>query len=94
MLGASTTFGSTSDVQEEDRYQVSSGGTFCKKCHEAQPAKGKKQAKAPVAKKSPKPKGARAAKLSAIDAAAKVLGELGEPMNAKTLSFSASDVFH
>src|SRR5215218_6321937 len=40
-------------------------------------------AKAPAAKKPPKSKAARAGKLSAIDAAAKVLGEAGEPMNAK-----------
>ena len=64
-------------------WEQEDGGTFCKKCHEARPAKGKKQPKAPAAQKSPKPKGGRAAKLSAIDAAAKVLGEKKEPMNAK-----------
>ncbi len=64
-------------------WEQEAGGTFCKKCHEAQPAKGKKPAKAPTAPKSAKPKAARAEKLSAIDAAAKVLGEAKEPMNAK-----------
>lgn len=39
--------------------------------------------KAPKAKKPPKLKAARDGKLSAIDAAAKVLGEAKEPMNAK-----------
>ena len=63
-------------------WEQEDGGTFCKKCHEAKPAKAK-QAQAPTAPKSPKPKAARAEKLSAIDAAAKVLAETKHPMNAK-----------
>ena len=64
-------------------WEQEDGGTFCKKCHEAKPSKATKGVKPPKAKKPPKVKAARAGKLSAIDAAAKVLGETKEPMNAK-----------
>ena len=58
-------------------WEQDAGGTFCKKCHEAQP----KAKKAP-AKKSANAR-AKHDKLSAIDAAAKVLAESKEPLNAK-----------
>jgi hypothetical protein len=64
-------------------WEQEDGGRFCKKCHEAKPAKAHKQAKTPAGKKPKKPKAAGATKLSAIDAAAKVLAEAGAPMNAK-----------
>ena len=56
------------------------GEKFCAKCHEPAPAKAKGVKKATKAKKPAKDK-----KLSAIDAAAKVLAEAKEPMNAKQL---------
>ncbi len=59
------------------------GDRECKKCHEPGDApKGKKPAKAkPASKKAEaKPK-----KVSALDAAAKVLAESGEPMNTKQM---------
>jgi hypothetical protein len=59
----------------QHEWEQEDGGTFCKKCHEAKSARTKKVARSP--------KAARAGKLSAIDAAAKVLGESGEPMNAR-----------
>jgi hypothetical protein len=53
--------------------------TKAKETHEATPAK-EMAAKAPKAKVEPKPK-----KMSALDAAAKVLGEQGKPMNCHEL---------
>ena len=73
---------------DQHEWEEADGGTFCKKCHEAQPAAKKKQpaAKKPAAKKPARAKPvADNKKLSAIDAAAKVLGESGEPMNAKAM---------
>ncbi len=68
-------------------------GRHCSKCHEPAPAKGKrgkaKVAKEPTATKTPRAKRANATtgdkKLSAIDAAAKVLAEADEPLNAKQM---------
>jgi HB1/ASXL restriction endonuclease-like protein with HTH domain len=65
------------------QWEQEDGGTFCKKCHEAKPAKRKTDAKATKAQRPRNLKAARAGKLSAIDAAAKVLGEAGAAMNAK-----------
>ena len=73
---------------DQHEWEEADGGTFCKNCHEAQPAAKKKQpaAKKPAAKKPAKAKPvAGDKKLSAIDAAAKVLSESGEPMNAKAM---------
>lgn len=73
--------GGTHEWEQED------GGTFCKKCHEAQP-KAKAGGKKPAATKPAKAKKAKPAgdkKLSAIDAAAKVLGESKEPMNTRAM---------
>ena len=67
----------------QHEWEQADGGTFCRKCHEPQPAGSKKGAKAPQAKKPRQAKTACASKLSAIDAAAKVLEEIGQPMNAK-----------
>lgn len=59
------------------------GERFCSKCSEPAPAKAKaKGKKAEKAKKNSSPK---EKKLSAIDAAAKVLEEAAEPMNAKEM---------
>ena len=55
---------------------------FCGKCKEPQGAKAK-PAKAP--KKAKAAKTGTEKKLSAIDAAAKLLGETGEPMNCKAM---------
>ena len=72
-------------------------GRHCAKCLEPAPAKGKrgkaktKTAQEPVADKKPRGKKAKPSadtddgKLSAIDAAAKVLAESGEPLNTKQM---------
>lgn len=57
------------------------GQRFCSKCSEPAPAKTKSK-KAEKAKRNDSPK---EKKLSAIDAAAKVLAEAAEPMNAKEM---------
>jgi HB1/ASXL restriction endonuclease-like protein with HTH domain len=62
-------------------WEQEDGGTYCKKCHEAKPTRGK----APKSHKPSKLKDTKTGKLSAIDAAAMVLGEAGEPMNAKDM---------
>ena len=68
------------------------GDTFCTKCKEPKGAKAErgtkkataeKPAKAPKTAKEKKP--AAEKKMSAIDAAAKLLGETGEPMNCKAI---------
>jgi hypothetical protein len=69
--------GGTHEWEEAD------GGTFCAKCHEAKPAKGRRSGSAPKEKQSRKPRSKSDGKLSAIDAAAKVLGEADAPMNTK-----------
>ena len=73
--------GGSHEWEEED------GGTFCKNCHEAKPTrrtgrKGSVPAKAAMTKGR---KAKSADKLSAIDAAAKVLSESKAPMNAKAM---------
>ena len=73
-------------------------GRHCTKCLEPAPSKGKrgkaKAAKALTAEKPPRAKKAKAdageKKLSAIDAAARVLGEAKQPMNCKELIESMS----
>ncbi len=60
-------------------WEPEDGGTFCKKCHEAKP-----KAKRAAANKPTQPK-VKDSKLSAIDAAAKVLAESKEPLNAKAM---------
>jgi hypothetical protein len=61
-------------------WEQDTDGTYCKKCHESKPkGKGAKQPQSSKAKKA-KPTGD---KLSALDAAAKVLGESKEPMNSR-----------
>lgn len=64
-------------------WEQGDSGTFCKKCHEPKPAKEKKGTQPAKANKPPKIKSVGDGKLSAIDAAAKVLGETKDPMNAK-----------
>jgi hypothetical protein len=68
------------------------GETFCSKCKEPKAAKAKrgtKQATAEKPAKAMKPakekKPAAEKKMSAIDAAAKLLGDAGEPMNCKAI---------
>ena len=56
------------------------GEAYCSKCKEPKAAKAKGSPKKPKAEKPAKEK-----KLSAIDAAAKLLSDTGEPMNCKTL---------
>jgi hypothetical protein len=56
------------------------GETFCTKCKEPKIAKAKRGSKKTNAAKPAKDK-----KLSAIDAAAKLLGESSEPMNCKAM---------
>ena len=56
---------------------------FCTKCKEPQGAKAKRVAKGTKKAKAAKP--ASDKKLSAIDAAAKLLGDAGEPMNCKAM---------
>jgi hypothetical protein len=56
------------------------GESFCSKCKEPKNAKAKRGAKKAKAAKPAKEK-----KMSAIDAAAKLLSEAGEPMNCKAL---------
>jgi hypothetical protein len=48
-------------------------------------SKGRKPAKAPAAKTSTAKAGIKTKKLSAIDAAAKVLGDAGQPMNCQEM---------
>jgi hypothetical protein len=58
-------------------WEQEDGGIFCKKCHEAKPAvKGKTAPAAKPTKKTAKPEPSRNGKLSAIDAAVKVLGRI------------------
>jgi hypothetical protein len=59
------------------------GETFCTKCKEPKIAKAKRGPKKTNAAKPAKP--AKDKKLSAIDAAAKLLGESSEPMNCKSM---------
>jgi len=54
------------------------GERFCSKCSEPAPAKGK-------GKKAKRGDSSKEKKLSALDAAAKVLAEAAEPMNAKDM---------
>jgi hypothetical protein len=56
---------------------------FCSKCKEPQSAKAKSSKGTAKAAKATKP--AKDKKMSAVDAAAKLLGESGEPMNCKSL---------
>ncbi len=67
----------TEDARKADEATTDETATPTKASPQAQP---KKPAKAPKAKAEPKPK-----KVSALDAAAKVLGEQGKPMNCQEL---------
>jgi hypothetical protein len=77
----------------EHEWADADDGRHCAKCLEPAPTKGKrgkaKVAKEPAAAKTPRAKQAGATtgdkKFSAIDAAAKVLAEAGEPLNAKQM---------
>jgi hypothetical protein len=69
--------GGTHEWEEAD------DGTFCTKCHEAKPTKGQKSGGASKEKQPRKPRSKSDGKLSAIDAAAKVLGEAEAPMSTK-----------
>ena len=61
------------------------GTTHCAKCFEPAPAGGKAKAKSTGAKATAKAKTAKAKKLSALDAAAKVLAESKEPLNTRQM---------
>ena len=77
--------GGDHEWKEED------GKRFCGKCFEpgdAAPVAGKK---AGNAKKASGPKAEKNGKLSAIDAAAKVLGEADQPMNTKEMITAMSE---
>jgi hypothetical protein len=66
-------------------WEQADGGTYCKKCHEQQP-QTKRTRKSDAKPAKAKPSRLPADKqLSAIDAAAKILGELKQPMNTRAL---------
>jgi hypothetical protein len=73
---------STSDCPKggDHEWTDENGETFCSKCKEPKNAKAKRGTKKAKAAKPTKDK-----KLSAIDAAAKLLEVRGQPMNCKTL---------
>jgi hypothetical protein len=59
------------------------GETYCSKCKEPKSAKAKRSKGTAKAAKATKP--AKEKKMCAIDAAAKLLGDSGEPMNCRSL---------
>jgi hypothetical protein len=58
---------------------------FCEKCHEPAPATGKAKAKVTTPKKAKGDASPKEKKLSAIDAASRVLADSKEPLNCKQL---------
>jgi len=80
MIAAACPKGGAHEWQKHD-----DGTTHCAKCFEPAPAGGKAKAKSTGAKATAKAKTAKAKKLSALDAAAKVLAESKEPLNTRQM---------